>query len=383
MNDFVFHIPTKMYFGRQCLDKLSAEMKGSGSRVLIVYGGGSVVRSGLLGRIKDQLRDDFTVFEHSGIEPNPKIGSIRRGADLCKEKDIDMILAVGGGSVIDASKAIAAGACVDFDPWEFYGGPRRPIEKALPLYTVVTMASTGSEMTCGAVISNDETCEKLGRGGFPVFPKASFLDPQLTFSVPRFQTAAGAADILSHVMESYFKKDVDFFMLDRMMEGVMKTVIVNARIALDDPENYEARGNLMWAASWAINGLFGGGSRQVWSCHPIEHELSARYDMTHGLGLAIIIPKWMRYCMKTDPETCSKVRDFGAAVFGASDENEAIAKLEDFLYGDLGLASSLSAAGIENIDAADMAASICKKGNINGYLPLDETAVTEILEACI
>lgn len=372
-----------MYFGRDCLGKLSAEMKGSGSRVLIVYGGGSVVRTGLLDRIKDYLKDGFTVFELAGIEPNPKIGSIRKGAELCKQQDIDMILAVGGGSVIDASKAIAAGACVDFDPWEFYGGPRRPIEKALPLYTVVTMASTGSEMNCGAVISNDETCEKLGRGGFPVFPKASFLDPELTFSVPRFQTACGAADILSHVMESYFKKDVGFYMLDRMMEAVMQTVIVNAKTVLAEPENYEARGNLLWAASWAINGLFGGGSRQVWSCHPIEHELSARYDMTHGLGLAIITPRWMRYCMKTDPDTRQKFREFGQAVFGASDEDEAISRLEDFLYGDLGLASTLSAAGIENIDAADMAASICKKGNINGFLPLDESAVTEILEACV
>ena len=152
MNDFVYHIPTKMYFGKECLNKLAAEMKSSGKKVLIVYGGGSVVRSGLLDRLRGYLKDDFEIYEHSGIEPNPKIGSIRRAADTCKEKGIDMILAVGGGSVIDASKAIAAGACVDFDPWDFFGGPRKPIEKALPLYTVVTMASTGSEMTCGAVI---------------------------------------------------------------------------------------------------------------------------------------------------------------------------------------------------------------------------------------
>ena len=162
MNDFVYHIPTKMYFGKECLNKLAAEMKSSGKKVLIVYGGGSVVRSGLLDRLKGYLKDDFEVYEHSGIEPNPKIGSIRRAADTCKEKGIDMILAVGGGSVIDASKAIAAGACVDFDPWDFFGGSRKPIEKALPLYTVVTMASTGSEMTCGAVISNDENVDALG-----------------------------------------------------------------------------------------------------------------------------------------------------------------------------------------------------------------------------
>ncbi len=341
-----------------------------------------MIRTGLLDRIKDLLGDDFEVFEHGGIEPNPKIGSIRRGADKCKAEGIEIILAVGGGSVIDASKAIAAGACVDFDPWEFYGGPRRAIEKALPLFTVVTMASTGSEMTCGAVISNDETCEKLGRGGFPVFPKASFLDPELTYSVPRFQTACGAADILSHVMESYFKKDLDFCLLDRMMEGVMKAVITNAEKVLAEPDNYEARGNLLWAASWAINGLFGGGSRQVWSCHPIEHELSARYDMTHGLGLAIITPKWMRYCMETEPETRERFREFGANVFGAADEEEAVARLESFLYETLGLASTLKDAGIDNIDAADMAETICRKNNVNGYLTLDKLAVQKILEAC-
>ena len=383
MNDFVFHIPTKMFFGRDCLSKLNGEMKGFGSKVLIVYGGGSVKRTGLLDRIKESLKDDFVIYEHGGIEPNPKIGSIRKGADVCKEKGIEMILAVGGGSVIDASKAIAAGACVDFDPWEFYGNSRRPIEKALPLFTVVTMASTGSEMTCGAVISNDETCEKLGRGGFPVFPKASFLNPELTFSVPYFQTASGAVDIFSHVFESYFKKDLDFYMLDRMMEAVMKSVIENAGIVLKDPENYQARGNLLWAASWAINGLFGGGSRQVWSCHPIEHELSARYDMTHGLGLAIIMPRWLKYCMDKDPETKEKVREFGRNVFGAADENGTLEKFEEFLYKDMGLASTLEEAGIKDADAADMAAAICKKGSINGYLTLDKTAVQEILEACI
>lgn len=383
MNDFVYHIPTKMCFGRDCLTRLHDELKPYGDKVLIVYGGGSVIRTGLLDRIKGYLEDDFVLFEHGGIEPNPKIGSIRAAAQKCKDESIDIVLAVGGGSVIDASKAIAAGACVDFDPWEFFGNGRKPIEKALPLFTVVTMASTGSEMTCGAVISNDETCEKLGRGGFPIFPKASFLDPELTFSVPTYQTACGAADILSHVMESYFKSDVEFDLLSRMMEGVMKSVIKNARIALEEPENYEARGNLMWAASWAINGLFAGGSRQVWSCHPIEHELSARFDITHGLGLAIITPKWMRYCMQTDPAVRDKIREFGENVFDAEDENDAIEKLEGFLYGDLGLSSKLSDIGLGEEDFADMAETICKKGNINGYCTLDSKAVQSILEACV
>lgn len=381
MNDFTFQVPTKIIFGRDCIDRIADELRDYGSRVLIVYGGGSVKKTGLLDRIRKNLSEGFELFECSGIEPNPKMSSIRRGIAMCREHGIDMVLAVGGGSVIDASKAIAAGACVDFDAWEFFGDPRRPVEWALPLYTVVTMASTGSEMTCGAVISNEDTLEKTGRAGFPLFPKASFLDPSLTFTVPAYQTACGAADIFSHVFENYFNRD-KFALLDRMMEGVMKTVVSCAKAALAAPEDYEARANLLWAASWAMNGLFAGGSRQMWSCHPIEHELSARFDITHGLGLAIIMPKWLRYCLGTDPSVEERISEFGKNVFGTDGAETAIRALERFLYEELGLSASLSAIDLGDICAMDIARAICKNGAIKGYCELDETAVCKILENC-
>ena len=382
MNDFTFHIPTKIYFGKDCLNHIAAEMGQSGTKVLIAYGGGSVVKSGLLDRIKSLLGGDFELYECEGIEPNPKMESIRRGVSICKEKGIEMILALGGGSVIDASKAIAAGACADFDAWDFFGAPRKAVERALPIYTVVTMASTGSEMTCGAVISNEETLEKTGRAGFPLFPKASFLDPELTYTVPAYQTACGSADIFSHVFESYFNRDNGFDLLDGMMEAVMRSVVKNSKIALYNPYDYGARSNLLWAASWAMNGFFGGGSRQMWSCHPIEHELSARYDITHGLGLAIIMPRWLRYCLSFDLQTKEKITTFGEKVFGTTTAEGAIKALENFLYEDLKLDRSLAEIGLGDADSEDMARSVCKNGPVKGYCNLDEKGVKEILEDC-
>ena len=382
MNNFTFQVPTKIYFGKDCIEQIADELKQSGTRVLLTYGGGSVVKSGLMDRVKGLLSDDFELFECGGIEPNPKMASIRKGVAICKDNDIDMILALGGGSVIDASKAIAAGACVDFDAWDFFGGPRKAVEKALPVYTVVTMASTGSEMTCGAVISNEETQEKTGRAGFPLFPKASFLDPSLTYTVPSYQTACGAADIFSHVFESYFNRDSDFDLLSGMMEGVMKAIVKNAKMVLSEPENYEARGNLLWAAPWAMNGLFGGGSRQMWSCHPIEHELSARFDITHGLGLAIIMPRWLRFCLSADPNTEKKICEFGKNVFGSEGAEESIQAFEDFLYNDLQLSRSLSEIGLGDADCEDIAKTVCKNGAINGYCTMDEENVKKILENC-
>ena len=382
MNNFYFQVPTKIYYGRDCIDNIKDELENSGSKVLITYGGGSVNKSGLLERIKLAIGDGFELFECGGIEPNPKMHSIRKGVEICKQNGIDMILAIGGGSVIDASKAIAAGACVDFDAWEFFGGPRRVIEKALPLYTVVTMASTGSEMTCGAVISNEETLEKTGRSGFPLFPRVSYLDPTLTYSVPRHQTACGAADIFSHIFECYFNRDSNFDFLSRMMEGAMKSVVSNAKAAMENPEDYEARGNLLWTASWAMNGLFAGGSRQMWSCHPIEHELSAKFDITHGLGLAIIMPKWLRYCMEEFPDTVEKVSEFGANVFGSKDAEGAVKDMEHFLYTELGLSDSLGDIGLEDIDTRELAKAVCSGGAIRGYCELDEDAVAKILADC-
>lgn len=288
MNNFIFQNPVKVYFGENQLCHLGEELSKYGKRVLLTYGGGSIKKNGLYDAVVKEITDaGLELFELSGIAPNPRIDSVREGARMCKEHSIDVLLAVGGGSTIDATKWMAAGACVEHDPWDFFS-KWVPVEKALPIVTILTLAATGSEMDPGGVISNPETKEKIGRAEEPLFPKASFLDPTVTYSVSKYQTACGAADMMSHIMEVYFNMEPDLYMLDSFMEGMMKTIIKYTPIALREPDNYEARANLMWTSSWAINGFVVGGKRQAWSCHPMEHELSAVYDITHGLGLAIL-----------------------------------------------------------------------------------------------
>ncbi len=380
MNDFTYHIPTKVHFGKHCLEKIGTESAVFGKKVLIVYGGGSVKKNGLLDSIKKELNQDQIVYEFGGVEPNPKIEHARKGIEICKREGIDLIIAVGGGSVIDEAKAICAGALVEHDVWDFFGGPREPVKDALPLITVVTIASTGSEMSCGAVLSNDETKEKTGRAGFPLFPKVTFLDPEYSFTVSQYQTACGTADILSHLIENYFRSDLRFDMLDRMMEGLMKCVIDNGRRVMADPCDYDARGNLLWAASWAMNGFFVGGSNQLWSCHPIEHEISAKTDLTHGLGLAVIMPKWLKYCFSDRTE--DKYIEFSKNVFDSDSPLEGVSKLEEFLYSDLELSAHLDEK-VVNADRVDeMAEQICLKGPINGFVQLSKEDVRVILLMC-
>ena len=285
MNNFIYDIPTKVYFGENQLGHLGEELSRYGKRVLLTYGGGSIKKTGLYDAVVAEIQKaGLTLFELNGIEPNPRIESVRRGAQICKDEKIDVLLAVGGGSTLDATKFMAAGACVDFDPWDFFS-KWAPIEKALPVLTVLTLSATGSEMDCGGVVSNPETQDKIGRMDPKLLPKVSFLDPTATYTVNPYQTACGAADMMSHILEIYFNMDQDLTMLDSFMEGMMKTIIRYAPVAMKQPDNYEARANLMWTSSWAINGFANGGKRQAWSCHPMEHELSALYDITHGLAL--------------------------------------------------------------------------------------------------
>ena len=298
-----------------------------------------------------------------------------------------MLLAVGGGSVIDATKFIGAGTFYDGDPWELSTG-KGEIKACLPIVTVLTLSATGSEMDMGGVISNPETKDKLGRLDPHMLPKVSFLDPVNTYTVSAYQTACGSADILSHLFEVYFNMQPDLYMLDCFMEGLMKTVIRYTPVAIEKPDDYEARANLMWASSWAINGFVNGGKEQEWTCHPIEHEVSAIYDITHGLGLAIITPRWMEYCL--DETTVSKYRQFAVNVFGI-DENEppmsaakaAIAKLSDFLFGTLGLKSTFSALGIDDSNFALMARKACEGKAIHGFKTLTPDDVEKILRMCL
>ncbi|WP_102337583.1 iron-containing alcohol dehydrogenase [Collinsella provencensis] len=388
MNGFIYNIPVKVYFGENQLCHLGEELSKFGSRVLLTYGGGSIKKSGLYDQIVAEIeKAGLTLFELSGIEPNPRIESVRTGAQICKDEHIDVLLAVGGGSTIDATKFMAAGACVDHDPWLFLS-ERAPIEKALPIVTVLTLSATGSEMDNGGVISNPETQDKLGRGAAAMLPKVSFLDPTITYSVSPYQTACGSADMFNHIMEVYFNTEQDLYMLDCFMEGMMKTIVKYAPIAMKEPDNYEARANLMWTSSWAINGFVDGGRTQPWSCHPIEHEISAIYDITHGLGLAILAPRWLEYCL--DETTLPRYVSYGVNVFGIDANLEpmeiahkAIEKTSEFLFDTLSLTSTLGELGIDDTNFKVMAEKAASHGLDHAFKPLSAEDVENIFKMCL
>jgi alcohol dehydrogenase YqhD (iron-dependent ADH family) len=314
MNNFIYDVPTRVYFGENQLGNLGRELVKYGKRVLLTYGGGSIKKGGLYGKVVVEIKAaGLELFELNGIEPNPRITSVNAGADICKREKIDVLLAVGGGSVIDCTKFIGAAAFYEGDAWDILI-QKAPVVNCLPIITILTLSATGSEMDCGGVISNAETKDKVGQASPLLQPKVSFLDPTVTYTVNAYQTACGAADIMSHIMEAYFDMEQDLQMLDSIMEALMRTVIKYAPIAVKNPADYDARANLMWASSWAICGLVAGGKRHAWSCHPMEHELSAIYDITHGLGLAILTPRWMEYTL--DDKTASKYSQYGIHVFG-------------------------------------------------------------------
>lgn len=389
MNNFVYDIPTKVYFGENQLGNLGKELSQFGKRVLLTYGGGSIKKIGLYDAVVEEIKKaGLELYELSGIEPNPRIDSVRKGAQMCKDHNIDVLLAVGGGSTIDATKFMAAGACVDHDAWDFLSEKWAPIEKALPIVSILTLSATGSEMDTAAVISNLETTEKIGRMDRELLPRVSFLDPTNTFTVSPYQTACGSADIISHILEVYFNEENDLYMLDCFMEGMLKTVIKYAPVAMREPENYEARANLMWTSSWAINGFITAGKRHAWSCHPMEHELSAFYDITHGLGLAILTPRWMEYCL--DESRVDKYVQFATNVFGVepSQDKMATAKkgielLAKFFFETLGLKSNFTDVGIKAEDFPEMARKACCGGVIKGFKPLAQADIEKIYEMCL
>ncbi|QLY81279.1 iron-containing alcohol dehydrogenase [Clostridium intestinale] len=388
MNNFVYDIPVKVYFGENQLGNLGEELKKYGKRVLLTYGGGSIKKIGLYNKVIAEIKNaGLEIFELSGIEPNPRITSVNKGAEICKNEKIDVLLAVGGGSTIDATKFIGAGAFYDGDVWDIITR-KVPVTNCLPIVTVLTLSATGSEMDAGGVISNLDTKDKIGYMHPMLLPKVSFLDPTNTYTVSPYQTACGSADIMSHIIEVYFNMNQDLYMLDSIAEALMKTVIKYTPIAMKEPENYEARANLMWASSWAINGFINGGKRQAWSCHPIEHELSAYYDITHGLGLAILTPRWMGYTL--DETTVSKFYQFGCNVFEIDKNMEpmAVAKksiemLSDFLFKTLGLKSTFTEIGIDDTNFSIMAKKAINGGLKYAFKPLNAQDVENIFRMCL
>jgi len=295
MLNFDYLIPTEIIFGKGEIKKLETKIKNF-NRILFVWGGGSIKRIGVYEKVIHTLKDK-TYFELSGIKPNPRLFSVKKGMAICRKNDIDFILAVGGGSVIDCSKAIAAGVYYQGDVWDLFM-KRAVVEKTLPIGTILTLAATGSEMNASSVISNEETQQKLPITSNHLRPKFSILDPTYTMTVPRIHTAAGIVDIMSHVLEQYFDNTKGAYLQDRLAEGILKTCIKYGPIALKNPDDYEARANIMWAGSLALNGLLLSGKQGDFATHKISHAVSATYDLTHGTSLAILFPNWMQYVMK-------------------------------------------------------------------------------------
>lgn len=386
MENFRFNAYTNILFGKGQLANLPELLAPYGKKVLLTYGGGSIKRTGIYSSILSLL-DGFQITELYGVEPNPRIASVRRGVELCHKYNIDVILAVGGGSTIDCSKMIAAGALYDGDPWELVIDPQK-IKKALPIVTVLTLAATGSEMNGNAVITNPESNQKIGTFSWKVIPQASICDPSYLYTLPPIQTAAGTADIMSHVIEDYFKKEKSSYVQDSFAEGILKTCLRCCPIVLQEANNYNARANLMWAGSMALNGLCGAGKPGAWSCHPMEHELSAYYDITHGVGLAILTPRWMRHILSES--TVDRFVDYAVNVWGFERESDkyelaqkAINSTEQFFI-NCGIPMTLHEVGIADDSKFQvMAEAAVRSGTLAAYVPLDVPDIIKIFQLCL
>lgn len=388
MQNFEYCTPTRMIFGKDVVQRLPEVLAPIGTKVLMTYGGGSIKKNGLYDTVKSLLKDKFEVTELSGIEPNPKYESVLEGIRLCKENEIQVILAVGGGSVLDCSKAIAGCTISQGDPWDIIT-KKVPTTGALPIVDIITMAATGSEYDSGGVISRPETEDKVGYMDPHLFPKCSLIDPSYTFTVPTRQTVAGVADAMNHIMEMYFN-DSPNGLMDGIMETAMRSLIRNVKIVLDDPCDYDARAEIFLNCSLACNGIYAlGEGYSGWPMHGIEHALSAYYDITHGIGLAIITPRWLKHILSE--KTVGRIAQYGRAVFdvnGASDEeaaNQAIEATYSF-YESIGIPMHLKDVGIEEDRIAEMAHHIAVNEGLDQpyvYAPLTETDITEILRDCL
>ena len=382
MNNFTYSIPTKIHFGKGQITHLS-ELRESGEKVLLVYGGGSIKKAGIYDTAMKILKDaGLCVSELSGVEPNPRIESVVKGVKICKEEKIDMVLAIGGGSVIDCGKVIAAGACSEEDPWELVLHPEK-ITAALPIYSVLTLAATGSEMDKFAVISDLKKNEKWGTASEHMKPKMSIMDPEYTYSVSKKQTAAGTADIISHIFENYFTNVSNADVQARFAEGLLKNCFYYGPVALEHPDDYDARANLMWTSSMAINGILSDGAEVAWCVHPMEHELSAFYDITHGEGLAILTPHWMEFAL--NEATAKKFADYGRNVWNLpmAEENmetarKAINCTRKF-FRDMGLPTTLREVGIDET-YFDIMAEKAAAGCRGSFVELTKEDIIHIYE---
>lgn len=387
MDRFQFHNPTKLIFGKDQLQALKQEVPRYGSKVLLVYGGGSIKRSGLYDKVTAILKEiGAEVTELSGVEPNPRLSTVHRGVELCKTKGIELVLAVGGGSVLDCSKAIAVGAKYDGDMWDFAERKAAP-KDALPLGTVLTMAATGSEMNGNSVISNEVTKEKLGWGSKFAYPAFSILEPENTVSLPKDQTVYGMVDIMSHVFEHYFHKDTNTPVQDGFCETVLRTVIETAPKLIEDLENTEYRETILYCGTMALNGVLNMGLSGDWATHNIEHAVSAVYDIPHGGGLAILFPNWMKHVMHHDIARFKRlaINVFDVNPEGKSDQavaEEGIEALRAF-WNSIGAPSRLADYEIDGSNLEIMADKAVRFGSFGNFALLNKQDVMEIYQSSL
>mgnify|MGYP001241811667 CR=1 FL=1 len=384
MDKFVFQSPTKIVFGKDAEMEVGKEVRALGKKVLLHYGGGSVKKYGLYDRVVESLKDAGVDFvELGGVQPNPRLSLVKEGIELCRKNDIDFILAVGGGSVIDSSKAIAVGTPYDGDVWDFYSG-KAEIKEVLPVGVVLTIPAAGSEASDSSVITNEDGWYKWSIGSTLIRPKFAIMNPEITYTLPPYQTVCGVADIMAHVMERYFTntKGVDF--TDRLCEATLKTVIANAPKVLENPEDYDARAQIMWASTIAHNGLLNTGRLGDWASHGIEHELSAIYDVPHGAGLAVIFPAWMKYVYTHDVDRFVQfaVRVWNVEMDFENPERtalEGIRRLQEF-FGRVGLPVTLKDLGIEDDRLEEMAdkATDSNTKTLGNFVKLDRDDVLQI-----
>lgn len=383
MQNFDYMTPTRLIFGRDAIAKLPEVMTQFGKKILLTYGGGSIKKIGLYQKVMEMLKG-YDIVELPGIQPNPKYDpSVLDGVRLCKEHNVDVILSVGGGSVLDCSKAIAAGAKYDGDPWDLISYKVKA-KAALPIVDILTLAATGSEYDCGGVISRTETNDKIGYIDPLLFPVVSILDPVYTFTVSKKQTAAGIADAMNHTIEQYFVED-STLLNDGFCESMLRSLMTNGRKCLENTEDYTARAEMMLACTYGCNGILAlGNSYSGWPCHGIEHALSAYYDITHGEGLAIITPRWMRHIL--NERTIDRFVKYGINVFGIDPtlpKQEIAKKAIDATYEffqSINIPMHLREVGIDDSRIDEMAHHIAiNEGLDKAYAPLTEQDIKEIL----
>ena len=391
MDNFIFYSPTYFVFGKEEEHNTGKYVKRfGGSKVLLHYGSGSVVRSGLLDRVKQSLiSENISFVDLGGVKPNPRSGLVYEGIKLCREEQVDFVLAVGGGSAIDSAKAIAAGVLHDGDFWEFYQG--KPIEKALPLGTILTISAAGSEGSPDSVITLEDGMFKRGTSGEALRPKFSILNPDLQKTLPAYQTACGITDILAHLYERYCTNTKEVEVTDRMIEGLMLTMIHEGPRVIADPNNYEARANIAWAGMMAHNNSCGVGRTQDWASHQIEHELSAQYDCAHGAGLAVTVPAVMSYNTKHD---IMRFAQLATRVWGVqmdfndpeSTTKKGIEALKIFLKA-IGMPLCFAELGAKEEDIEKMAHTACygdgRNGTFGGFVSLTEADVINIYRSML